>query len=282
MTWQLFLGLSIFAEVSGRLIQRVLLRDDKSDPIAYTIVFQLLGGTVIGIYAFITGFTLPNLQPVLLNLVLVPILFGSANIFIFKSLQLTEASIFTVLFASRSLWLILGAILLLSEKFSTQQFMGAVLIITSVIIISWKRQQIRLQKGELFAILAAFLLACSILNDAYIVKAFNVPSYLTLQYLITSIFLWIVYHRKTKKIISLVQSKTIHKIALLAIAYGTASITYLSAYKLGNNAAQLGTIFQISSILTVLLAIIILKEKSSIPIKIVAAILSFIGVLLVK
>ncbi|MBI2641073.1 hypothetical protein HYW87_00555, partial [Candidatus Roizmanbacteria bacterium] len=95
MTWQLFLGLSISAEVAGRLIQRVILRDDKSDPVAYAIVFQLLGGTVIGIYALLTGFTLPNLQPISLNLVLMPILFGSANIFIFKSLQLTEASIFT-------------------------------------------------------------------------------------------------------------------------------------------------------------------------------------------
>ncbi|MBI2641231.1 EamA family transporter, partial [Candidatus Roizmanbacteria bacterium] len=151
-----------------------------------------------------------------------------------------------------------------------------------VIIISWKRQKIRFQKGELFAILAAFLLAGSTLNDAHIVKAFNVPSYLTLQYLITSMFLWVVYHKKTEKIKTLVQSKTIHKIALLAIAYGTASITYLSAYKLGNNAAQIGTIFQVSSILTVLLAIIILKEKSGIPMKIVAAVLSFIGVLLVK
>ncbi len=282
MTWQLFLGLSIFAEVSGRLIQRVILRDDKSDPIAYTIVFQLLGGIFIGVYALFTGFVIPNLQPVLLNFALMPVLYGSANIFIFKSLQLTEASIFTVLFASRSLWLIMGAILLLHENFSTQQFIGAMLIIASVIIISWKRQQIRLQKGEFFAILAAFLLASSTLNDTYIIKAFNVPSYLTLQYLITSIVIWALYPKKTKKIIALAKNNVINKIALLAIAYGAASITYLSAYKLGNNAAQIGTIFQISSILTVLLAIVILKEKSAIPIKIIAAILSFIGVLFVK
>src|SRR3989344_2150565 len=275
MTWQLLLGIGIFAEVFGRLIQRVLLRDDRSDPVVYAIVQQFLAGVIVGVFAFINGFKIPNLSPIAINLLLMPALYGLSITFIFKALKQTEASVFTILFASRAIWLILGAILLLHEVFIPKQFLGAFLIIASIVLVSWKKQKIKAQKGEVFAILASVIFAGAILNDAFIVKTFDVPSYVTVTYIASSLFILAMHPRKIHAIIPLFQSKISRKILLLACIYGVTSISYLLAYKLGNNAAQLGALFQISSILTVLFAIFFLKERSSLPMKIAAGILSF-------
>ena len=259
MTWQVLLGIGIFAEVFGRLLQRVLLRDDKSDPITYAILQQLLAGVVVGIFAYFNGFTIPNLSPIAINLLFMPVLYGLSITFIFKALKQTEASVFTILFASRAIWLILGAILLLHEVFIPKQFLGAFLIIASIVLVSWKKQKIKAQKGEVFAILASVIFAGAILNDAFIVKTFDVPSYVTVTYIASSLFILAMHPRKIHAIIPLFQSKISRKILLLACIYGVTSISYLLAYKLGNNAAQLGALFQISSILTVLFAIFFLK-----------------------
>ncbi|OGG11779.1 hypothetical protein A2Z00_05460 [Candidatus Gottesmanbacteria bacterium RBG_13_45_10] len=282
MPWQAFLGLSILAEVCGRLIQRVLLRDDKSDPIAYLIVFLFVAGFLIGIYAVVTGFHIPPLGPILPNLLLMPVLYGAANVFIFKSLKSTEASVFTVLFASRALWLIFGALIFLHERFISTQFLGAFLIIAAVVLVSWKRQKISLQRGELYAILAALLFAVAILNDSFIVKTFDVVSYEAITYIATSLFIWLIYRHKTREVLSLARDTIIGKIAFLSIAYSISSVGYFMAYKLGNNAAQLGALYQLSSVLTVLFAIVLLNEKSNVKTKIFAGLLSFAGMLLVK
>ena len=156
MTWQLLLLISILADVGGRLIQRTLLRDTKSDPITYAIAFQLLAGCIVGFFAFFNGFKIPSLQPILPNLLLMPLFYGLANIFIFKSLKLAEASVFTVLFSSRAVWIILSAMLLLQETFSLYQFLGTILILFSILLVSWQGKLIRLRKGEMYGLLAAF------------------------------------------------------------------------------------------------------------------------------
>ena len=132
----------------------------------------------------------------------------------------------------------------------------------------------------MLAILAAVIFAGAIVNDAFIVQTFDVASYVT--YIASSLFILTVHPKKIRAIIPLIQSKVTGKILLLSFVYGITSITYLLAYKLGNNAAQLGALFQVSSILTVFFAIFLLKERSSLAVKLVAGVLSFIGVLLVK
>ncbi|HRN95899.1 MAG TPA: DMT family transporter [Candidatus Levybacteria bacterium] len=281
MPWQFFLTLSITAEVFSRLMQRTLLKNDKSDPIAYAVVFQLFAGVVAFTYALFNGFHIPDLAPILPNLIAMPILWSFVNVFIFKSLKLTEASVFVVLFSSRAIWTIIGAIIFLNESFSVMQFFGTILIIASIILVSGKNLKIRLTKGELYALGAAVIFATAVLNDSYLVQSFDVPSLLTFGFLIPALLIWIFHPRKTKDIIALIKSPNVPKILLLSVASATAAITGLLAYTVGENAAQLGAIFQSSTIITILLAIVILKERSSLGRKVIAGILSFVGVLLI-
>jgi len=93
MSWQILITLSIFLYSSSVLLQRVLLKNNKTDPISFAILFQTGVSLVIGLFVLITkgGINFPNLLPFFWSVVLMTVSYALANIFIFKSLKFTEA-----------------------------------------------------------------------------------------------------------------------------------------------------------------------------------------------
>ena len=84
---------------------------------------------------------------------------------------------------------------------------------------------------------------------------------------------------KVQKIVSL---KDFLQLALLALLFCISATSTLTAYTKGHNAAQIAVLNQTSTILIVFLGIIFLKERSHIKLKIIGAIVSLIGVFLVR
>jgi drug/metabolite transporter (DMT)-like permease len=281
MSWQIFLIVSIFAEVAGRLLQRILLKNDKSDPVAYSVVTQLITGTLVGIFALTQGFSIPDISTIWPHLIAMPIVWGLANLLVYKSLKNTEASVFVIIFSTRAIWQIVGAVLFLNETFSVLQVIGTILIFGSVVLISSRDAKLSLKKTEIFAALAAIFFAIAMINDAFVIRTFDVASYLTFGYFAPSLLIWLMHPKKTSEIISIARNKSVWKIGILASLFGTAALTTLLAYKLGNNAAQIGALFQISTILTVFAAVFLLNEKKSLKLKIIAGVISMIGVILI-
>ncbi len=136
MSWQLLVGISVLTYSVSILLQRVLLKENKSDPIAYSIVFQIITGLIVGVFALFRGFSIPNLLPILPNLILMIFLYGVGNIFVFKALKNLEASDFTIIFASRTLWTIIAAIIFLKERADLfKKLIGSVISFIGVILL---------------------------------------------------------------------------------------------------------------------------------------------------
>lgn len=282
MNWQIILAISVVTYSISVLLQRILLKNNKSDPIAYSIVFQLLTGIMIGAYAAFNGFNIPDLVPLIPNLILMTILYGAGNVFIFSALKIIDASEFTILFASRAMITIIGAIIFLKESFSTQQALGTLLIILSVVLVSWKKQRLAFNKGVIFSSLAALSFGLAFTNDAFILNNFDVPSYLTIAFIAPSLAVWAIYPRSTIKMKPLLEKRTLWKLGLLGFFYAISAITIFLAYQIGRNASQIAPLSQTATIITVLLSIIFLKERTGLLNKLLGAIISFIGVILIK
>jgi drug/metabolite transporter (DMT)-like permease len=282
MSWQILLAISVITYSLSVLLQRVLLKNDKSDPVAYSIIFQLMTGIIIGIYATFNGFITPNLIPLIPNLILMTILYGAGNVFIFSALKIIDASEFTIVFAARALLSIIGAIIFLKENFSSQQVIGTILIISSVALVSWKKHKFSFSKGFIFSVLAATFFGLAFINDAFIINNFNVPSYLTLAFILPSLAVWAIYPKSTVKMKPLLERGTLLKLGLLGVFYAISSVTIFLAYQTGKNAAQIAPLSQMATILTVVLSVIFLKERTDLLRKLLGAIISFIGVILVK
>lgn len=283
MGWQAFLLISILAESFGRAFQRYVLKGDKSNPIFYIIWVQFLASFFIFIYTLFVGFKLPeNLTSLIPHLVLLPIFYSLGPLLIFKALQQTEASIFTILFNARAIFVVLGAVIFLNNSFGLKQILGTILILCSVVAVSFKKTDLKFKKGEVFSLLAGVFIACGTINDSFALKTFDPASYVALGFLTPGILLWLIHFKHTSQILSVVKGKMFPKIAILSLLFSITFLTYSKAYALGDNAAQIGAIFPVSSILTVLLSVLFLDERQRIPIKIAAALVSFIGVWLIS
>ena len=280
MSWQILVAISVVTYSISVLLQRLLLKNNKVDSVAFSIIFQLFTGILILVYALIRGFSTPNLIPLLPNLALMIILYGAGNVLIFKALKAVEASEFTIVFATRSLWTILAAILFLGESFSSKQLLGTGFILSSVALVSWQKG-LKLNRGTLISLLAALVFGLAFVNDAFIIRNFDVPSYLALAFIFPALAIWAITPASTGKMKSMLTNDFLQKLSLLGVLYATSAITIFLAYKVGRNAAQIAPLNQTATIVTVVLAIIFLKEKAQLARKIIGAIFSFIGVVLV-
>jgi len=285
MSWLTLTFISAVALAISTLVERVLMQDEQSDPVAYGFIFQIITGTLIFIYAiFTTGFQIPNLTPLIPNLILTGILYALANYTLFKAFQTTQASEVTILSSSRSIWSILTAIIFLKESFNTIQVTGTVLIITGVIAVSWiKKQTWKLSNGHLLSLAAALFLGIAFTNDAYILNNFdNVPSYLVLSFFLPSIVILFFKPKAIFKIKLFLKPKRAFNMLLNCLVYAIATISIFLAYKTGGNISQIAPISQSAIIITITLAYIFLKERDRVLQKILGAILVFVGVLLLK
>lgn len=281
MQWYWYLIINICVFSLATLYQRIVLKNSP-DPVVYSVVNGLVGGLILLCYGFYVGFRIPNLQEISLNLLLMSFLLGVGNMLTFSGLKKVEASEFTVLFSTRAVWSVVAAILILGESFSLKQIIGGALIIASVFLVSWKKKSFRLTEGEMLILAAAALFGIEFVNDTYLVTRVDLFFYLPLIFLFPAIFAGFLNYKKMLRVSKIVSLKDFLQLSLLALLFSISATATLTAYTKGHNAAQIAILNQTSTILIVFLGIIFLKERSHIKLKIIGAVVSLIGVFLVR
>lgn len=284
MSWQLLIGISVLIYSVSVLIQRVLLKDDKSDPMSFSIFFQIGVALVTAILVLsINGsIPIPDMSKISWSVIVMTVLYALANIFIFKSLKTTEASNFTIIFSSKTLFAVLGSILVFSEKLSADKLIGVLLILAGVVIVSIKKFELKFSKGEVFAFLAAIAFGLANTNDGFLVKFFDPYSYVVIGFLLPGILIALLYPKKLKDVSVYVKKNMLWKMIILCGLYGISAVAFFAALQIVPNVSQAFAINAFGGVLTVLLSIIFLKEKDNLLRKIIGAVLSLVGVLLVN
>lgn len=284
MSWQLLIAISVIISAIPVLLQRILLKDDEIEPISFSIVFQLGVAFVISILTLIIkgSITFPNMQTLSSSILLMTITYSLANIYIFKSLKITEASRFTVIFASKTLFAIIASTIFFQEGLTNFQWIGALLLIIGVVVVYFQNNHSRLNKGDFYALLAAILFGIANTNDRYLVQSFEPYSYVVLGFLLPGITIAMLNPSKIKNIKTYFHRAFISKMALLCLLYGIAAVTFFAALQLSTNSSQIFTINAFGAILTVILSIIFLKERDALARKLIGATVSLIGLLLVN
>jgi len=282
MLWFYLVLVNIITLSLATLLQRVLMKEEQSDPFIYTIVFQLTVSVVVAIYAFYKGFQLPSLLPLWPFILLMTVFYAFASVALLNAFKLSEASEVSVISSSRSLWILFVAIPFLNESLTTKKVLGTLLVVLGVVIVSWTGKKFKLKKGHLFALLAAFLFGVAFVNDAFLLHSFSFPSYTVMAFFLPGLFLLLLKPKSIKKMKLFFNFNRLVKMVLLAIFYGTAALAIYASYQAGGEASQIAPISQSSVILTVLLAAIFLNERGRFVNKIAGAIAVFIGVILLK
>jgi len=283
MTWQVLILISVVLFSVATLLQRVLLRDEKSDPMTYLVFFQVSTGLMLGVFGLIFGkLSFPNIKPLLPNLLLMMTLNGIGAISQFKALKYVEASRYAVIFSIRIFVTILASSFILKEGLSAMQWLGTLLIVAGVILVNIRSAKLSFSKKEGLVLLSAVVFGLSNTNDRFLLKSFKVYPYFFLGYILPACFVIMLNSYTIRKMKVFLKWQLLKKLLLFSVIFVISGLAFFSALQLVDNSSKVIAINLTSVILTVLLAAVFLKERENLLEKIIGAVLSFIGLLLVS
>lgn len=258
------------------------MKNDKSNPYSYTIVFHFLLGFLVLITGLIRGSNFSLFSGNVYILFLAAALWGICQVFLFKALQLVEASELTIMSGLRVVITILASIFFLNQVFTGLNILGTLLILASTFLVAKFGKGFKLNKGLGYTLAMTFFGGLAIVADSANVQHYDVLAYSTYSNFLSGLFILAFYSKSLQQWKHFLQPNFLVKMLPLAVFSASQGVLYLLALSYGGNTAQVGTIRQASVIVTVLLAVIFLKERNDLARKFVAAILVTVGVILLS
>ena len=282
MTWFIWILISVITTAAANLLQRVVMREKDSDPYGTTVIFQLTTTLMTGIFAFSQGFQMPPIGAHLWNFVLSAFFWGFGSYSLFKAFQSLGSSENAIISSLGTIVTIITAVFFLGESFNTPKIIGTALILGSIIALNFKNGKFTFGVGTKYAVISTVLFGLGVTNDAFILRTYDAVSYTPIAFLLPTILLLIIRPKAVSSFHRLANYSFRKNMFLLAFFYSAQAITYYLALQIGPSASQIATINKSNIIVTVLLAMIFLKERESLGLKFLSAILVTVGVLLIK
>lgn len=140
----------------------------------------------------------------------------------------------------------------------------------------------KVNKGFVYTLAMAFFGGLAIVTDSANVQRYDVFAYSTYSNLLSGLFILVFYPNALQQLKHFAQPALLMKMLPLTVCSASQGILYLLALTYGGSAAQVGTIRQATVIITVLLAIIFLKERRDLGRKLLAATIVTVGVFLLR
>ncbi len=262
------------------IYQKKTLNVEKTNPVVFSIGFQLSVSLLVGFALIIRGFDFENLFILIPDFIFMMLIYAVGNLLRYGSLKKVDISRYTILFQLNVIVSVVASYIFLKEQLSFFQIVGIMLIFAGALIVLWKKKILKLHKGDWLAISSAIVYGIAFVNDALIVRTFDPLTFVFLAFLGPGLVLAIIFPKKLIQIKSLVSKEVRYGFFMASILSAISAVTLYSAYKIGRNAAQLSSLNQISAVLIVILGILLLKEKDKLYRNIIGIIISTIGVLL--
>jgi len=283
MSWQALILISVFLASVSAIMQRFLMREQKNDAIVASVLLQIISGVIIGLVGLVTGQLnmVQDYGPVIWNFLLMIILYSTGGIAMFKAYQTMNPSRFAILFALRAVFTLIFSSILLNESLTIENFLGLVLIIASIVLINYEQGGFKLQKGDLFALYTAFAFGTSNTNDRFLLNTIDVYPYMVLGFILPALVNLVLYNPRFKNYKTYLNMVYLKKMALLCIIYAGSAIFFFVALEATDNSSQLASLNLLNGVITVLMSIVIFKEKEKLVLKIIAALISLMGLLLI-
>jgi len=280
MHWLIFGALNVTGFSVAAIFQRMAMKKDDSDPVTSTIIFQFLLCFTSAIVAAFIGFHLPP-SNVWLAIVFTGMLYAYGTLSFFRAIKTIEASEMSILGSFGTLITVILSYFFLQERLNVTQLAGILLILSAVIIINYNRNKLRLTTGTWYALLGASCYGTAVIFDTYIVKFYDAVSFLPFGSFVIGIILLLSFPRSIGKLAHDVR-KIDRNLLIYSVLYTFAALMFYLPLQFGTYVSQLSAVGRVSIILTIILAAIFLKERSHVGKKILGAILTTIGIFLIK
>lgn len=283
MEW-FYLSLSaLFLFSLSSIAQRKLLRNSVLNPVVFGFIFQVSVG-LFAIPMFLIYKGTVSASPVIWTYIIIAgILYSASNFLLYHAIKITEISRVSVIGSSRSLWVLIGSVFILGEKITLPNLAGIFLIVFSLALIFYNKQErIKINKGQKLALFATVLSGLALVVDGLILRNFSVAFYLIISSLFTGIGTLAIKPKSITKIKPFIKKRVFIPLIFSSFIFAMAVFLMYSSFQTGGKMASVAPITQSTAIVTIFLSALLLKETKDLPKKIIALILCILGISLLK
>ncbi len=277
--WLLFAGLAGLLFTVEGLYARYILRDE-SDPWAYSFFFSLIGA-LISFPIMLADPEIPTSPwPWLLTVAAGALVVG-ANLLIFKSSALVEASVSGSIGKLKLVWIFLLGIAFLAVPFSWQKLLGVLLVVASGLVIVKRFRRPSNYAGIVFAFSSTIVVAVFIIISKYLFDYFNTGSLTFFVSYLPAVILNVVFMPNAwTRIVNKFKSRGKSVVAACTVG-ALANLALNQALSLGE-ATAVFVIIESFLVLTWAGEHTVLKEKESALVKLFAVLLAVAGAILMQ
>ncbi len=284
--WLFFIALYFAFGAASYLIRRVLAQKlpDKNRLInaSFFVVFLLPA-------AILLGLLFPhNLHIGWVNLLLLlggSLIWPIFNILAFRANKDIDVGVYTVINNLSPIFTLIVALTVLDESLAGAAFAGVFLLIASGVLVAapqLKQHKHTQISGILFALGSTAVLGIAVAYERYMLNRVDFGTYLLIGW--SSQIAWAVYlaRNELKKLPILFKDSATKNVVF---GYGLTNVLkstcFIVALKYSNSAARVGAASDFMSVVVIISAYFILRERNYLPVKLLAAAMGIIGLILV-
>ncbi len=281
MNWQIFVVINLVTASLLVPLQRLLLRREETDPITFIVVSQVITGLLLVPVVLVHGFQLPDLSKYGLVMVAMFLLYSIGHYLYANTLKQVEASVFSTLLSTSTVWVVAMGYFVLHEALHISDIVGTVVIMASVFMLMERKQRkLHLEKSILMGLLVGLTFGVASSMWVYVGKGSDLLTWTMLSFFGTPVILLAVRPKTFRKAKHFLSGKLLVSMLILAVVWAVDNLASLAAYQRGS-ASVIAPLLQTSAILSVLVAIIFLHERSRLRWKIAASVVCCMGVVLI-
>ena len=279
MNWFILTLIYVFFLTTASVINKKSLNTEKLDEIVFGASVQVATSIVSLLLALATGWAFT------FNAVSIPLFIGMGIVYFFAvsmyftGLSKIELSTVTILESTGAIYSLLLGIFLLGEPFTAMKLLGIALITAAVLIVSFSKEKKSFSKYSWIILAAIFFYALGAVLDKQLNAFGNPLSYLTLSFATAGISMLLIYFKRTKAALSgTFKLKAFWQgIITNGVLYSMGFWSLFEAYNRGGEVSRMFPITLSMSVLIPLMGILFLKERDSLPKKIVAIVVMIAG-----
>lgn len=280
MTLFLCIVLSIGFTVAFNIISRMTLSGTKHE-YAYTILWQVCCALLALLFLPFDSFSIALTPRVLLLFALSVALWALADAFLFSAFKYEEASVLSAILPLNFVVTFVASFVLFRSMLKPTIVIGFLIIMLASFLMGFYKTHFRPSKGVVFALLCSFFTGAALGVNSEVVKSFSIPPYMFAAFLFPALINLFVFLRPTGSQLRYELHTQWKAIVLNAVVMDASFFFLLKAFQLGN-VPQIVSLSASSTLLTALAGILLLQEKKHTRLKILAAGLATVGIVLVQ
>lgn len=286
MTWQALLAIYLVLSTATYILQRKLGQILAKHRKLVTGFFFLIIHYPVGL--IVAAYSSPDLAIGWTNALILLVgswIFPLISILSLRASKDVDAGRFTILSNITPIVTIIAASLLLNEQLRGNQLVGAVIIIASAFIVTlpylWSRARIK-TSGILIALAVFVLAGLATVYERWMLTQMDLGAYLVFGWGAQSIWMVLIAWPERKNLKVLRKKKYLLPILGFALAGAIKGIFFVAALQMSGNASLVGAIASFTAIMVIPAAYFLLKEKQWLWLKVTAAAIGTVGLIILN